>query len=59
MECPKCGTKIGSMQIHSEVQCERQQRVNEGNRGEGTVCLWCGERPRLGLLVHKNGCPRR
>jgi hypothetical protein len=52
MECPKCGQRLGSHQVHPEAQCDKQQEVNRKNRGE--CCRWCGYTDGS----HKPGCPR-
>jgi hypothetical protein len=43
---------LGNMEVHPEVQCQKQQEVNRVNLG--APCTWCG-----GLANHKQGCPKR
>lgn len=55
--CPKCGLKIGSMQVHTEEVCEEQKATNDLNKGISKTCYWCG-----GIVgdkggSHKTGCP--
>lgn len=54
-ECPKCG--LWAEHDDDSLECHQQRQQNARNLGEGPACTWCGERPQLGFLVHKNGCP--
>ena len=56
MQCGKCGTHLGDMQVHDEFICRQQRKINEENRRGNSVivfpCLWCGLK-----FAHEPKCP--